>query len=104
MSIALRAATKLGNQPETITPDFLASAIKLAALSTNDQDELTSATVTAAIKFANKASEQETLTTDSLATALKFVSKLPANEEQNSTDEELITPDLLSDALQLAKQ
>jgi predicted xylose isomerase-like sugar epimerase len=135
MSAAIRAATKLTNEEEKseeLTPQMLASAIKLAALSTSHQETLTSASVNAAIKFAQKSSNQEeqpsSLTPESLAIALKLATKVSSNDNDNKdTDEvspnqmlaamkaavlltqkpqtnELVTPELLSDALKLAKE
>jgi hypothetical protein len=113
---------------------MLASAIKLAALPTPHQEQLTSATVNAAIKLATKTSNQQeqhgNLTPESLASALKLATKVTSNHNSNKdtdTDEasadqmlaamkaavaltqhnqtnELVTPEILSHALKLAKE
>ena len=129
MSAAVRAATKLTNDNEgsqALTPAMLASAIKLAALPTSHQEQLTSATVNAAIKLAKQTPTQhESLTPESLATALKLAAKTSSNDSapgvatadqmlaamkaavamtHEDQTHELVTSELLSDALKLAKE
>jgi hypothetical protein len=124
--------TNDAGKPEELTPEMLASAIKLAALSNTHQDQLTSATVNAAIKLAKKSPNQqeqhENLTPESLATALKLAAKVSSDDKhEKDTDEisgsemlaalkaavamthenhanEFVTPDVLSNALKLAKE
>jgi len=120
------------DKSEELSPAMLASAIKLAALSTSHQEQLTSATVNAAIKVAknssNQQEEDEELTPESLAIALKLATKVSSNDNHNQdTDHvsvnqmlaamkaavgltqenqtnELVTPEILSHALKLAKE
>lgn len=135
MSAAIRATTKLSNdaeKPEELTPALLASAIKLAALSSSNQEQLTTDHVNAAIKVATESSNQkkqdEKLTPESLAIALKLATKVSSNDndkedaDESSADQmlaalkaavaltqqnqsnNLVTSELLSDALKLAKE
>ncbi|CAF4342631.1 unnamed protein product, partial [Rotaria magnacalcarata] len=73
ISTALRAVTKLQNdaeKSEELTLEMLASAIKLAALPTHDEEKLTPATIDDALKLAAKSSSEqkhENLTPESLA-------------------------------------
>ena len=131
MSAALRAATKMSKdsaETEELTPVMLASAIKLASLSAAHQEQLTPATVNTAIRFsfheAGQEEQQETLTLESLAQALKLATKLSSEKEPEnvSSDQliatmkaavamgqfdqakEIVTSEVLSDALKLAKE
>lgn len=128
MSAALRATTKLTKETddsEEFTPAMLASAIKLASLSNSHQEQLTSATVNAAIKFVSKIPEQkeESLTPESLACALKLATKASSDKDDSASadqmlaamkaaialgqineEKEFVTPEFLSDALKLAKE
>ncbi|CAF0775041.1 unnamed protein product [Adineta ricciae] len=92
MSAALRAATKLtaeNDQLPEITPGMLASAIKLAALSADKQEQLTPETVSAAIQAAKATTSNEVegrhqnLTPESLAIALKLAVKAAANNNDD---------------------
>ncbi|CAF2568558.1 unnamed protein product [Rotaria sp. Silwood2] len=132
ISAAVRAATKLSNEakkPEELTLNMLASAIKLAALPTDDEEKLTPAAINAAIKLSAKSSGQEeqheNLTPESLSIALKLATKLSSTNDKNETElsvnqmraamkasvamtqgnesNELVTSELLTDALKLAK-
>jgi hypothetical protein len=141
MSAAVRAATKLGSDVDKsdesegkLTPEMLASAIKLASLTANHQEELTPATVNAAIRIAKKPAhnqEQQKLTPESLAMALKLATKTSqsASSDDKNKDEgdvsanqmlaamkaavamtqetqthEPVTSELLAGALKLAKK
>ncbi|CAF0755614.1 unnamed protein product [Adineta ricciae] len=103
MSAALRAATKLAaenDQSAEITPEMLASAIKLAALSADKQEQLTPDNISAAIQAAkattsNKVEERhQNLTPESLAIALKLATKAAANsgDDDDVDDDQTINP------------
>ena len=83
LSAALRAVNSLSRNlnssediSDQVTPAMLASAIKLASLSSEHQDKLTPTNVNQAVKLAKHKSEQETqpnsgFNAESLAMALK---------------------------------
>ncbi|UJR13797.1 hypothetical protein I4U23_000807 [Adineta vaga] len=133
MASALRAATRLtkeSDQSRKLTPDLLASAIRLAALSTDKQDKLTPENINTAIKVSTSKNsndeeqqQQHDLTPESLAIALKLATKITSDEDSDKSTnemlaamktaiamtqmdhtEDLATTEILSDALKLTRK
>jgi len=114
MSATVRAAIKLGNDAdksneteEKLTPEMLASAIKLASLTNDHQEKLTPATVDAAIKIAKNPSNdqgQQNLTPESLAVALKLAAKTSqtASSDDKNKDTDNASPDQMLAAMKAA--
>lgn len=115
------AAQNSNNAEENLTPVMLASAIKLAALSKDNEQRLTTSSIKTAIDLAtidsdaNEKSDSTTLTPESLAMALKLVVNKTEEEDDRiratiktsvamSRFKDAVTADILSDALKLVKE
>ena len=121
--VSLCAVTKLTKDAkescEKLTPELLATAIKLASLPADHQENLTLNRVNGAVKLVKELSDQEgqqrNLTPEPLAIALKFMTRashtlLSYNDiEDTSTNQESqsndpITSEILADAIRLANE
>jgi hypothetical protein len=113
--VSISAATRLikdcnksDETDERLTPDLLATAIKLASLSTDHQERLTPITANAAVKLAKYSSTQEeqhrNLTPELLAIALKFATRVSQSAFADNCDTVEVSTNRMKTAMAMTQE